>query len=249
MFDHITLRVADLDAARRMYGAALAALGFDDPAVDADFTEWGDLSISRASADRPITRAAHVAVAAPSRAAVDSFWRVATGAGFADEGKPALRSQHDAESYGAFVLDRDENALAAVHQRAQPGSMIDHVVVGVADLQQSRAFYECVLHPLRHGLSVSGDDRDRENSIAFGTRGASLRLLERPPTKNLHIAFAAPDNASVDAFHRDALAAGYRDNGPPGERDYHAGYYGAFVLDPDGNNIEAVCHNRKAPHV
>jgi catechol 2,3-dioxygenase-like lactoylglutathione lyase family enzyme len=65
------------------------------------------------------------------------------------------------------------------------------------------------------------------------------------PTENVHVAFPAPDNAAVDEFHRVALAAGYRDNGPPRERpEYHAGYYGAFVLDPDGNNVEAVCHNR-----
>ena len=67
----------------------------------------------------------------------------------------------------------------------------------------------------------------------------------RPPTENLHLAFGVPDNATVDEFHRVAVAAGYESNGPPGERPvYHAGYYGAFVLDPDGNNVEAVCHNR-----
>ena len=65
------------------------------------------------------------------------------------------------------------------------------------------------------------------------------------PTEHVHIAFAASDNETVDRFHRTATAAGYRDNGPPGERStYHEGYYGAFVLDPDGNNIEVVCHNR-----
>jgi catechol 2,3-dioxygenase-like lactoylglutathione lyase family enzyme len=69
-------------------------------------------------------------------------------------------------------------------------------------------------------------------------------LTEGGPTESLHVAFAAPDNATVDEFHRAALAAGYRDNGRPGERRYHPRYYGAFVLDPDGNNIEAVCHNR-----
>jgi predicted lactoylglutathione lyase len=67
----------------------------------------------------------------------------------------------------------------------------------------------------------------------------------RLPTTNVHIAFGAANNATVDEFHRAAVAAGYEDNGPPGERPvYHAGYYGAFVLDPDGNNVEAVNHNR-----
>ena len=73
----------------------------------------------------------------------------------------------------------------------------------------------------------------------------SFALVEGAPTANLHIAFPAPDEATVAAFHAAALAAGYRDNGGPGERpQYHAGYYGAFVLDPDGTNVEAVCHNR-----
>ena len=65
------------------------------------------------------------------------------------------------------------------------------------------------------------------------------------PSENVHLAFPAPDAATAGEFHRRALAAGYRDNGPPGERPrYHPGYYGAYVLDPDGNNVEAVHHNR-----
>ena len=69
-------------------------------------------------------------------------------------------------------------------------------------------------------------------------------VLGDEPTEHVHIAFPAQDNAAVDEFHRVLVAAGYRDNGAPGERRYHTGYYGAFVLDPDGNNVEAVCHNR-----
>ena len=72
-------------------------------------------------------------------------------------------------------------------------------------------------------------------------------LLAGEPTEHLHMAFAASPDAAVDAFHRDATGAGYRDNGSPGERAiYHPGYYGAFVLDPDANNIELVNHNRRA---
>jgi catechol 2,3-dioxygenase-like lactoylglutathione lyase family enzyme len=78
-------------------------------------------------------------------------------------------------------------------------------------------------------------------------RGRSFALVHdgRAPTKHVHLAFPVPDNTAVAEFHRVATDAGYRDNGMPGERPvYHAGYYGAFVLDPDGNNVEAVCHNR-----
>jgi catechol 2,3-dioxygenase-like lactoylglutathione lyase family enzyme len=73
----------------------------------------------------------------------------------------------------------------------------------------------------------------------------SFSLVSGTPTEHVHMAFPAPDNAAVDAFHRAATAAGYRDNGAPGERPaYHAGYYGAYVLDPDGHNVEFVSHNR-----
>lgn len=79
----------------------------------------------------------------------------------------------------------------------------------------------------------------------MAARARSFALVRsEPTTENVHIAFPVPDDATVQKFHRIGLAAGYRDNGSPGERRYHPGYYGAFVLDPDGNNIEAVHHNR-----
>jgi catechol 2,3-dioxygenase-like lactoylglutathione lyase family enzyme len=70
-------------------------------------------------------------------------------------------------------------------------------------------------------------------------------VQDEPVSENVHLAFPAPDRTTVEAFHRVALEAGFRDNGTPGDRRYHPGYYGAFVLDPDGNNIEAVFHDRK----
>ena len=93
---------------------------------------------------------------------------------------------------------------------------------------------------------TSKDDAERgafaDELAALGEAFVSDGL---PRTENVHIAFHVADNAAVDEFHRVALAAGYRDNGPPRERPvYHAGYYGAFVLDPDDNNVEAVSHNR-----
>jgi catechol 2,3-dioxygenase-like lactoylglutathione lyase family enzyme len=119
--------------------------------------------------------------------------------------------------------------------------MLDHVAFGVGDLGRSRAFYEQALEPLGIELLI-----EREGVLAaFGAGGKPGFLLhgERPaPVAPLHIAFAAGDHAAVDAFHAAALATGGSDNGAPGPRDYHPHYYGAFVLDPDGNNIEAVCH-------
>ena len=88
--------------------------------------------------------------------------------------------------------------------------------------------------------------RDLPGRIHYACVSGSFSIVGgTPATENVHLAFAAEDNETVDRFHRDATAAGYRDNGPPGERAvYHPGYYGAFVLDPDGNNVEVVCHNR-----
>ena len=117
--------------------------------------------------------------------------------------------------------------------------MIDHVNIGVSDLAAARAFYERALAPLGYVVVLEG-----VSGIGFGRdRKPDFWISDRSPSAPLHIAFASPDRAAVDAFHRAALAAGGRDNGPPGLRpQYHPSYYGAFVLDADGNNVEAVTH-------
>ena len=125
--------------------------------------------------------------------------------------------------------------------------MLDHVSLGVADFDRSQAFYDRVLATLgigRHynfpGAAGYGATPDG-TSFWIGTPNEADRPPQ--PSGGAHIAFNAKDRPSVDAFYKAALAAGGRDNGPPGLRPhYHANYYGAFVLDPDGNNIEAVCH-------
>jgi catechol 2,3-dioxygenase-like lactoylglutathione lyase family enzyme len=117
--------------------------------------------------------------------------------------------------------------------------VLDHVSVNVSDHAASRAFYEAALKPL--GIEpildfpgVTGFGENQKPYFFIGARGGS--------TAPAHIAFASPDRATVDAFHEAALGAGGEDNGAPGLRQYHEHYYGAFVLDPDGNNVEAVCH-------
>jgi catechol 2,3-dioxygenase-like lactoylglutathione lyase family enzyme len=118
--------------------------------------------------------------------------------------------------------------------------MIDHVLIGVDDIAVARAFYEHALAPLGVGLLM-----DRGDVVGFGRDGKpAFWLRHRSGVRDpVHVAFAVEDRPTVDAFHAAGLAAGGTDNGGPGIRAiYHPSYYGAFVLDPDGHNIEAVCH-------
>ena len=119
--------------------------------------------------------------------------------------------------------------------------MIDHVGYGVSDYQRSKTFFEQALAPL--GITLLMEVK--EAAAGFGKDGKPFFWLEMhtPAVTQVHVAFDADDRATVDAFHRAALEAGGTDNGAPGVRAiYHPDYYGAYVLDPDGNNIEAVCH-------
>ncbi|TXD98975.1 VOC family protein [Mitsuaria sp. TWR114] len=120
--------------------------------------------------------------------------------------------------------------------------MFDHVKFGVRDYAASKAFYLQALAPI--GVSVVGEGEPSYGAELSAGGEASLCLFETTETPaHLHIAFVAPRREQVDAFHRAALAAGGRDNGPPGLRPkYHPNYYAAFVIDPDGHNIEMVCH-------
>jgi catechol 2,3-dioxygenase-like lactoylglutathione lyase family enzyme len=117
--------------------------------------------------------------------------------------------------------------------------MIDHLTLTVRDLGRSKDFYREVLEPLGYGLAMEFD-----GTCGFGAEGKpSLWLGEGEASSPLHLAFLARDRPSIDLFHLAALKAGGKDNGPPGVRaHYHPNYYAAFVIDPDGHNIEAVCH-------
>ena len=119
--------------------------------------------------------------------------------------------------------------------------ILDHLGVSVSNFDVSKAFYERALAPL--GISLIMEVM--EAAAGFGEDGKPFFWLEkqRTPVTEVHVAFLAKDRATVDAFHAAGLEAGGRDNGAPGVRaTYHPDYYGAYVLDPDGNNIEAVCH-------
>ena len=117
--------------------------------------------------------------------------------------------------------------------------MIDHLILKVKNLAKSRQFYQYALAPLNLVVIM-----EIPVELALGPEKPELGLTESDfPHTAVHLAFTSPDRFSVDAFYEAALAAGSRDNGAPGLRpEYHPDYYGAFVMDPDGNNIEAVCH-------
>ena len=237
----MTIRVSDRDASRRFYETVLAPLGHAISHAGDHFDEWNDFGVAQAREDRPVTRGLHVAFVSRSRAEVDSFWQAGTEAGYTSDGEPGPRPQYHEGYYGAFLLDTDGNSAEAVyHGRARAGDNVDdHLWIRVAHLEATKRFYETIAPVL--GLRFGGTRPERFH-VAAGDR--SFALVRGEPTRNVHLAFPVADDAAVGEFHRAALAAGYRDNGPPGERRYHPGYYGAFVLDPDGNNIEAVNHNR-----
>jgi catechol 2,3-dioxygenase-like lactoylglutathione lyase family enzyme len=114
------------------------------------------------------------------------------------------------------------------------GRLFDHVHLRVRDLEASKRFYRAVLEAVGLGLTSEGESAFAADELYVSADGE--------PTSGLHIAFQAADRETVQQFHEAALAAGGRDNGRPGERDYHPGYYSAYAYDPDGNNVEAVFH-------
>jgi catechol 2,3-dioxygenase-like lactoylglutathione lyase family enzyme len=125
-------------------------------------------------------------------------------------------------------------------QEMHLGRLIDHVQLVVRDLHASREFYEAVFDTLGIPLSGSGENFFWADELFVST--ADSEAAAGQLTGRHHIAFQARDHTMVEAFYRAGLGAGGRDNGAPGERSYHPGYYAAFLLDPDGNNIEAVHH-------
>jgi catechol 2,3-dioxygenase-like lactoylglutathione lyase family enzyme len=216
LFDHVQIAVVDLAASERFYRTVLGALGAEPVRGDEVIVEWEDWDLFGTDAEHPVSRGLHVGFRADDPAAV-----------------------------GSVLLDPDGNSVEVVHserERTVRAGQIDHLWLRVGDLEAARRFYATIAP---HAGIVPGDHEPRR--AHFHGDDFSLTLIddERPRTEHVHIAFAAPNDATVRDFHAAAIAAGYTDNGAPGERlAYHPGYYGAFVLDPDGNNIEVVNHNR-----
>jgi catechol 2,3-dioxygenase-like lactoylglutathione lyase family enzyme len=240
VFDHVTIRVSDREASERFYETVLRTLGISKTHSDEHFAEWNHFSLAEATVESPVTRRLHIGFFAPSRPHVDDFWRVGTEAGYRDDGPPGPRPQYRDDYYGGFLLDPDGNSAEAVHHGIPGRHGVDHLWIRAADVAAAKRFYETVAPHAGYRLR-----RDRPERAQFAGESGSFSVVAGTPTEQLHMAFPASDDATVDAFHRAATEAGYRDNGAPGERPiYHAGYYAAYVLDPDGNNVEVVNHNR-----
>jgi catechol 2,3-dioxygenase-like lactoylglutathione lyase family enzyme len=240
VFDHLEIHVSDLAASRAFYGEALGL-----PSVDGELVEWGDFGILAVDAEHPLTRNLHVGFGAESRDDVEAWWNRMTEAGYESDGEPGLRPEYTQTYYGAFVLDPDGNSVEAVHHYRSRTGEIDHIWLRTTDLQASRAFYAAIAPAV--GIELV---RDQPELVRWSDGEGSFSFVAGDvATENVHLAFGVRDFPTVVRFHETALAAGYRDNGQPGERPhYHPGYHGAFVFDPDGHNVEAVFHDRSKTH-
>ena len=239
MIDHVTIRVSGREASETFYETVLRTIGIARTHTGEEFTEWSDFSLAPAASEKPVTRRLHIGFFAPSRAHVDEFWRVGTEAGYPDDGAPGPRPQYSPDYYGAFLLDPDGNSAEAVHHGREGRSGVDHVWMRVADVAASKRFYETVAP--HAGFRLHHDSPER---ASFGGPEGAFSVVAGRPSEGVHLAFKAPDDAAVDAFHRATTEAGYGESGAPGERSAHGeGYYAAYVLDPDGNNVGVVHRN------
>jgi catechol 2,3-dioxygenase-like lactoylglutathione lyase family enzyme len=242
MFDHVTLRVPDLAAASGAFARVLDELEIEQTLSTPSLSVWGNFALTETDEDHPIAHRVHVAFIAPTQAHVDRFARAGIEAGFVDDGRSGLRPHYASDYYAAFLKDRAGNSFEAVHRDGRrPNGNIDHVVIRVADVGASSSFYSTI--GAAAGLTIRRQAVDR-TVFGVGASDGFLSVVAGDATQNIHIAFSGQDD-DVGRFHADATRAGYRSNGEPGERPrYHPGYYSAFVLDPDGNNIEVVNHHR-----
>jgi catechol 2,3-dioxygenase-like lactoylglutathione lyase family enzyme len=206
------------------------------------FSVWENFALTQTDEDHPIARRVHLAFIAPTPAHVDRFWRAGVDVGLADDGRAGPRPSYADDYYAAFLKDPAGNGFEAVHRDGKrPRGNIDHVAIRVSDIDRSISFYSTI--GAAAGLTIRRQSGDRA-AFSVGASDGSFAVIAGEATHNVHVAFSGEDD-DVRRFHADATAAGYRSNGEPGERPRnHEGYYAAFVLDPDGNNIEVVNHHR-----
>jgi catechol 2,3-dioxygenase-like lactoylglutathione lyase family enzyme len=172
---------------------------------------------------------------------------------------PDLRLQRPQAEEGAIVRNRaapQKDAAAAAPPGRWTGlrkAMLDHVSLGVRDLERSRRFYDAALRALGIVRIVDFQQRGSDYGTMAGPLGVEFTITlenDPQPSSGLHLCFRAPDRAAVEAFHTAALRSGGRDDAAPGLRpEYHPDYFAAFVLDPDGHRVEALCHAPQRPAI
>jgi catechol 2,3-dioxygenase-like lactoylglutathione lyase family enzyme len=243
MFDHVTLRVADLAAATPAFAALLDQLEIEQTTSTPGLSVWGNFALTQTDEEHPVAQRVRVAFIAPTPAYVERFARAGIDAGFTDNGPASPRPDYADDYYAVTLKDGAGNSFEAVYRDGeQPRGNIDQVAIRVNDVESSAAFYSTI-GPAA-GLTIRHQTNDRAVFAVGASDGSFLVIAGEPTTRDIHIAFSGQDD-DVRRFHADATAAGYRSNGEPGERPrYHDGYYAAYVLDPDGNNIEVVDHHR-----
>jgi catechol 2,3-dioxygenase-like lactoylglutathione lyase family enzyme len=204
VFDHVTIRVGDRSAGEAFYRLALG-----EPTHDTErYIEWREFGIASASLEKPVTRRLHVGFGAHDRAEVDSWWERLTGAGYRSDGEPGERPQYTESYYGAFVLDPDGNSVELVHHHttSPEASVIDHLWLRTASVQDAKRFYETIAPAV--GIRLVHDAPDR---VRFTDGVGSFSFVEGDEaTENVHYAFGVGGRAAVDEFHRLATAI------PPG---------------------------------
>lgn len=264
MFSHLTVGYTDRAASEAFYAAIMPCLDLTQQGVSEHYIAYGPapetppwLFALNPFDDNPATsgNGFHIAFAAESREAVDRFHEQAMAAGGSDEGAPGLRPRYSADYYGAYVRDPAGNKLQAVcyldgRTASAIGRIISHITLGADDLVSALGFYEPVFSEI--GYERLRDEETPGEDLAFGTAGKQLPVtfVQRPfdgrsaiRGNGQHAAFVAETRDAVDRFHAAALRQGGIDGGAPGLRpDYHASYYAAYVFDPTGNKLQAVCH-------
>jgi catechol 2,3-dioxygenase-like lactoylglutathione lyase family enzyme len=239
MFDRVSIRVSDLARSERLYRAVLGELEIEPSRTAPEAIEWGELSMLSAGEQHPPTRNLHLAFVAPDRDAVEAFWRAGLDSGALSDGEPGERQQYTPGYYGAFLRDPDDNSIEAViHSDVRRGGHIDHLWIGVADLDDAAEFYFTIA---RHTGLREGRRWDEGRQFRGAWATFSLVADGRPHTKNLRLSFPAPDERAVEDFHRAATAAGYLDNGAPeAQQSHQRRCYSAHVLGPEGTDVESV---------